>query len=121
MTKKLLLSSGRTIKSPTLSSDEKGVKLPKLDVPTFDGNILNWRSFWEQFCVSVHDRSNLSDPEKLVYLQHSLKNGSAKNIIEGLSHSGEHYAEAVDCPSTSHTSDTCLYDTRSSSVERQQW
>ena len=49
----------------SLTYDGKGVKLPKLEVPTFDGNILNWRSFWEQFCVSVHDRSSLSDPEKL--------------------------------------------------------
>ena len=77
------------------SLDGKGVKLPKLDVPTFDGNILNWRSFWEQFCVSVHDRSNLSDSEKLVYLQHLLKNGSVKTIIEELSRSGEYYAEAI--------------------------
>ena len=83
--------------TPSSSSDGKGVKLPKLDVPTFDGNIINWRSFWEQFSVSVHDRHNLSDPEKLVYLQHSLKNGSAKRAIEGLSRSGEHYAEAIEC------------------------
>ena len=83
--------------APPLPPDGKGVKLPKLDVPTFDGNILHWRSFWEQFCVSVHDRSNLSDPEKLVYLQHSLKNGPAKKIIEGLSRSGEYYAEAIEC------------------------
>ena len=68
--------------SPT--SDSKGVKLPKLDVPTFDGNILNWRSFWEQFHVSVHDRSTLSDSKRLVYLQHSLKDGSTKSVIEGL-------------------------------------
>ena len=68
------------------------MKLPKLD-----GNILHWRSFWEQFCVSVHDRPNLSDPEKLVYLQQSLRNGSAKSAIEGLSRSGEYYAEAVKC------------------------
>ena len=33
------------------ASDSKGVKLPKLDVPTFNGDILNWKSFWEQFCV----------------------------------------------------------------------
>ena len=26
-----------------------GVKLPRIDVPTFDGNILNWGIFWEQF------------------------------------------------------------------------
>ena len=78
-------------------SDSKGVKLPKLDVPTFDGNILNWKCFWEQFCISVHDRSSLSDSEKLVYLQHALKDGSAKRVIEGLSRSGEHYGEAVKC------------------------
>ena len=95
--KKLLLASTHKSGSPTSSSDGKGVKLPKLDVPTFDGNILHWRSFWEQFCVSIHDRSNLSDTEKLVYLQQSLKNGSAKSTIEGLSRSGEYYAEAAEC------------------------
>ena len=74
-----------------------GVQLPKLAVPTFDGNILHWRQFWEQFCVSIHNRPNLSNAEKLVYLQHALKDGSAKPIIEGLSQSGEQYTEAVDC------------------------
>ena len=78
-------------------SDSKGVKLPKLDVPTFDGNILNWKCFWEQFSISVHDRSSLSNSEKLVYLQHALKDVSAKHVIEGLSRSGEHYTEAVKC------------------------
>ena len=33
----------------TVAPDGKGVRLPKLDVPTFDGNVLNWRTFWEQF------------------------------------------------------------------------
>ena len=75
--------------------DSKGIKLPKLEVPTFDGNILNWKTFWEQFCVSVHSRTNLSDSEKLVYLQNALKGGSAKQVVEGLSRSGEYYAEAI--------------------------
>ena len=100
--KKLLLMSSHKSDSPTTSSDSKGVRLPKLDVPLFDGKILHWRSFWEQFCVSVHDRPSLSDPEKLVYLQQSLKNGSAKSGIEGLSRSGEYYAEAIDCPRLIH-------------------
>ena len=30
-------------------------------------------------------------------IQHALKDGSAKNAIEGLSHSGENYDEAVKC------------------------
>ena len=31
------------------TADGKGVKLPKLEVPTFDGDILGWKTFWEQF------------------------------------------------------------------------
>lgn len=42
--------------------------------------------FWEQFKVSVHERS-LPDSEKLVYLRSALKDGTAKGVIEGLSRS----------------------------------
>ena len=72
-------------------ADGKGVRPPKLDVPTFDGDVLQWSQFWEQFKISVHDRPHLSDSENLVYLQQAVKNGSAKPVIEGLSHSGENY------------------------------
>ena len=75
----------------------KEVKLPKLETPVFDGNILNWRAFWKQFSVSVHNRPSLSNSEKFVYLQHALKGGTAMAVIEGLSQSGENYGEAVDC------------------------
>ncbi len=62
----------------TSSSDHIGIKLPKLEIPTFDGSILNWKTFWEQFSVSVDARSNLTDSEKLAYLRHALKGGNAK-------------------------------------------
>ncbi len=42
--------------------------------------ILNWRRFWEQFSVSIHKLSSLV----YLYLQHALKDGSAKGVIEGL-------------------------------------
>ena len=74
-----------------------GVRLPKISVPNFDGNVINWRSFWEQFTVSVHDWSNLSPAEKLTYLKHAAKEGPAKHVVEGLSGSGDQYKEAVDC------------------------
>ena len=92
-------------------SGTKGVRLPKLEVPTFDGNILKWKCFWEQFCISVHDRSSLSDSEKLVYLQHALKDGSAKHVIEGLSRSGEHYTEAVRCLTSRYDRPRLIYQT----------
>lgn len=86
--------------TPTTSSthtESPGLKLPKLDVPTFSGNILQWRNFWEQFVISVHNRTALSNSEKLVYLQQALKGGSARNAVEGLSQSGENYEEAIKC------------------------
>ena len=83
--------SGRTV------TETMGSKLPKLDVPSFDGLLLNWRNFWEQFTISVHERTSLSDAEKLVYLQQALKGGSAKSSIEGLSRTGENYGDAIQC------------------------
>ena len=52
-----------------------GIKLPKINVPTFDGNMLHWTSFWEQFKVSVHSKDRLSIAEKLAYLRHAVKDG----------------------------------------------
>ena len=88
-----------------------GVRLPKLETPRFDGNLLNWRVFWEQFKVSVH-KHNIPDSEKLVYLQSALKDGTAKGVIEGLTRSGEFYSETIEkfvCqirPATPHSPDT---------------
>ena len=38
--------------------------------------------FWEQFCVTIHDLTDLSQAQKLVYLWQSLKDGSSRNIDE---------------------------------------
>uniref|UniRef100_A0A1X7UIY8 Uncharacterized protein n=1 Tax=Amphimedon queenslandica TaxID=400682 RepID=A0A1X7UIY8_AMPQE len=62
-----------TERTPTTPVASSGVKLPKLDVLVFDGNIINWTKFWQQFRVSVHDRTNITETEKLIYLQHALK------------------------------------------------
>ena len=79
------------------TSDASEVRLPKLNVLTFDGNLINWTQFLEQFTISVHDRTTISDTEKIVYLQNALKDGSAKSVIEGLTSSGDNYHEAVKC------------------------
>ena len=97
--KKLLNAhSARSTKATAASTvSDKTSKLPKLDVPTFDGDVLHWQPFWEQFETSVHNHTSLSKAEKLVYLQQAIRNGSAKTAIEGLSHSGDQYDEAVSC------------------------
>ena len=77
-------------------TEPRGVRLPKIDVPTFNGDLLQWQTFWEQFRIAVHNRRDLSATEKLVYLRHSLKDGPAKSVVEGLSHSGDQYTEAIE-------------------------
>ena len=86
-----------TSKSTAPVVDGKGVRLPKLDVPTFDGDVLHWTQFWEQLKISIHDRPQLFESEKLVYLQQAVKIGSAKPVTEELSRTGENYKKAINC------------------------
>ena len=86
--------SGTTISSEINVGME--VKLPMIEVPTFDRNILSWRIFWEQFSVAVHNHENICDSEKLVYLRHALKDSKVLKVIERLFRSREHYVEATE-------------------------
>ena len=72
-------------------------KLPKLELPTFHGDLLRWKSFWKQFCVSVHDRTSIPKEEKLIHLQNAIQDKTAKSLIAGLTKSSDHYDEAVKC------------------------
>ena len=74
-----------------------GVKLPKISVPTFNGQVLNWKSFWEQFDGTVHCKTGLNNTKKLVYLQEALNNGTARFVIQGLTQMSESYQEAIKC------------------------
>ena len=84
--------------SPKINkADTVGIRLPKISVPTFDGNILNWTTFWEQFEVTVHNKDHLQDVEKLAYLRDAVKGGPARHVIEGLSRTAGSYSEAIEC------------------------
>lgn len=74
-----------------------GVKLPKISVPSFKGDLLDWSSFWEQFNIAIHSKEQLTDAEKLAYLKDSLKDGPARHAIEGLAQTAENYEEAITC------------------------
>ena len=48
-------------------------RLPKLILPTFDGNPLYWQSFWDSYRAAVHDNPSLSDIQKFNYLRVQLR------------------------------------------------
>ena len=70
------------------------VKLPKLDLRKFDGDISKWPSFWDAFESSVHSNTKLASIDKLNYLN-SLCVNSASEAISGLSLTAANYDEAV--------------------------
>ncbi|XP_064470072.1 uncharacterized protein LOC135384817 [Ornithodoros turicata] len=72
-----------------------GVKLLKLRIDHFPGELSQWQGFWDQFRVSIHENPRLSNVNKFKYLL-SLVTGPAARAIEGLSLRDENYVTAVD-------------------------
>jgi hypothetical protein len=70
------------------------VRLPKLELPSFGGNVLQWQPFWDQFKAGVGD-TDLPEVQKFSYLRSLLK-GEAKACIDGLQLTDEHYKLACE-------------------------
>ena len=70
------------------------VKPPKLELKPFDGDIINWKPFWDQFNASIHSNNLISKIEKLSYLKTFL-NYSTSSCISGLNLKTENCDEAI--------------------------
>ncbi|GFX63391.1 uncharacterized protein TNCV_3619941 [Trichonephila clavipes] len=71
------------------------LKLPQLQIPQFDGNILKFSDFFAQFEAAIHNNSNLSDVEKFNYLKSYLID-EAEIAIRGLTLSANNYTIALN-------------------------
>ncbi|GBM19339.1 hypothetical protein AVEN_195979-1 [Araneus ventricosus] len=77
------------------NTQQCSVKLPRLQIPQYDGNILNFNDFYSQFEAAIHKNSNLSDVEKFNYLKSYLIN-DAEIAIRGLALKSENYDLALN-------------------------
>ena len=66
----------------------EGSKLPKVKIQKFDGKIINWQTFWDQFESSLDSQENITDIDKFGYLRNLLCN-SARETIPGLTLTSE--------------------------------
>ena len=71
------------------------IKLPKLELQQFDGNILKWQEFWDSFEASIHRNPNLQPVDKFNYLRAELE-GDASAVISGLELTNSNYEVAVN-------------------------
>ena len=75
------LQKSKELESISLKS-QSFVKLPKLDFEKYNGDVLRFQEFWDNFSTSVHDNKRLRPVEKLHYLRAKVE-GKAKFAIAG--------------------------------------
>lgn len=69
------------------------VKLPRIELPTFNGKYEEWHAFFDLFNSLIHSNRDISDTQKFHYLRSSLK-GDAAEIVSSLEICGTNYADA---------------------------
>ena len=70
------------------------IKPPQIDIRPFDGDVMKWRKFWDQFEASV-DKTSYSPVDKFNYLKSKLR-GDALSAISGYELSNSNYSVVVD-------------------------
>ena len=79
--------------TPTISNHES--RLPKLQLPTFSGNPLEWLTFWDSFNVAHNSNPNVEGVQKFNCLRAQLT-GDAARVIAGFPLRNTNYIQAVD-------------------------
>jgi hypothetical protein len=88
-------SNGSNERGSSLGSTcQVQVRLPKIELPTFDGDILCLQSYYQSVKVSIVDNSALADVQKLEYIMRSLK-GVAAESVKGFSKVAENYESVL--------------------------
>ena len=81
---KATIATPPTLSSSFSSSDsdyDETCRIPKIDIPTFHGDIMQWASFWAQFEASIDSHERLSDVRKLVYLRKAIKDPDTRELL----------------------------------------
>ena len=69
------------------------VKLPKLELKKFSGNIAEWQEFWDGFKSAVHDDVQLAKVDKFKYLRNYLAE-PARSVVTGFALTDRDYDSA---------------------------
>lgn len=69
-------------------------RLPKLDLPRFNGDVMSWTTFWESFYTTIHTNPSLTNIQKFSYLRSQLSH-AAEQCISGLALSSANYEQAI--------------------------
>ena len=72
--------------APGSSTKSKQVQHPKITLPTFNGDLMKWASFWNEFNTTVQGNDDLvDDAAKLVYLRQAIKDPQTSELLRSAS------------------------------------
>ena len=74
-------SRGATSYTGSSRVDRDRTKLPAISIPTFNGDILAWPTFWQKFTATVHVHDDLPDSTKLAYLRSAITDPEANILL----------------------------------------
>ncbi|XP_040072475.1 uncharacterized protein LOC120844659 [Ixodes scapularis] len=71
------------------------VKLPRLELPKYNGDLEDWQTFWDQFQSSIDHNPTLSPVDKLKYLKIYLV-GKADAAVKRIPVTSDNYSVAIE-------------------------
>lgn len=84
--------------TPSINLQNKGnthMKLPKIDIPKFNGQLNNWLPFWSQF-RKIHE-GDIDTEDKFIYLVQAMSvESEAKSLVNSYPISKENYEKCVE-------------------------
>lgn len=79
----------------SVTSKLKTVQLPKLNLPTFSGDLMDWATFRSQFKTAVDSNTELDQEHKLAYLRDAIKDPAVRSLLFSSAARDGLYAEVV--------------------------
>ena len=80
---------------PPTPHQNQNIKLPRIDIKKFSGDVIEWQTFFDSFEVDVHSNNKISSIEKTNYLL-SYLTGEALKTVQGLKLSEPNYSAAIE-------------------------
>ena len=77
-----------------VASNQNTTKLPKQQLPKYEGDPRNWQEWWDAFEI-IHNSTTLASVDKFRHLK-TLLEGPAAKAISGIQMTNSNYEEAID-------------------------
>lgn len=77
-----------------VKNENSFVKLPRINISTFNGDCSEWLDFWNSYEVAIHNNDSLSNIEKFANLKTYLK-GTSLTAVSGFAITEQNYDSSI--------------------------